>query len=151
MQQQVLLLDVQKTSPTRPPHISAMVFYTLTTNASYRLLQTLVPYTHSIPYKFTLLSNRVLRHHSICRFLYTINLHYSQTTQQLVVSDSEFLYPINLHYSQTRRSTTPPPTPFLYPINLHYSQTPCHHMLLRIQFLYPINLHYSQTYSRRAA
>ena len=54
-----------------------------------------------LPYKFTLLSNVCIKVELRRKFYYPINLHYSQTVNDILPDLAKFYYPINLHYSQT--------------------------------------------------
>ena len=76
-----------------------------------------------LPYKITLLSNRVAVNLAYVKFYYPIKLHYSQTDYKEYVSEILFYYPIKLHYSQTVPAEFPYTYLFYYPITLHYSQT----------------------------
>ena len=69
------------------------------------------------------LKQGVMLHDRLARVYYPINLHYSQTDEEIKVANHRFYYPINLHYSQTGGLTATRDEQFYYPINLHYSQT----------------------------
>ncbi len=69
------------------------------------------------------LKQGVMLHDRLARVYCPINLHYSQTDEEIKVANHRFYYPINLHYSQTGGLTATRDEQFYYPINLHYSQT----------------------------
>ena len=85
------------------------------------------------------LKQGVMLHDRLARVYYPINLHYSQTDEEIKVANHRFYYPINLHYSQTLVRIYEAVKKF------YYSQTiNCKPFSLHL-FYYPINLRYSQT------
>ena len=63
-----------------------------------------------------------LLYHALVLY-YLMDLHYSQTTNELAFAKATFHYLMNLHYSQTRGEPIITTGKFHYLMNLHYSQT----------------------------
>ena len=55
-----------------------------------------------LPHEFTLLSNQRMPMVAGKQFVYHMNLHYSQTSNDGQSKDFSFVYHMNLHYSQTK-------------------------------------------------
>ena len=89
----------------------------------------------SLPYRFTLLSNKK----SIQNCYPEVSLPYRFTLLSNEAIENynakQFHYPIDLHYSQTGIKFSIQNLPFHYPIDLHYSQTLSHHRESPLSFI----------------
>ena len=99
----------------------------------------------SLPYGFTLFSNKYGYKKSPGPFHYLMDLHYSQTDLGRLCRLHRFHYLMDLHYSQTDCLTFLQLGQFHYLMDLHYSQTMIASSSVGIGFHYLMDLHYSQT------
>ena len=83
----------------------------------------LLGYFVSLPYGFTLFSNYFCIFNSAGKFHYLMDLHYSQTSNLLLIVGFTFHYLMDLHYSQTYGIYDCVLWQFHYLMDLHYSQT----------------------------
>ena len=103
----------------------------------------------SLPYGFTLFSNKRSWRKQRPQFYYLMDLHYSQTSGARGRTRRGFYYLMDLHYSQTCLHCDVRNHLFYYLMDLHYSQTWWTRCPLDIQFYYLMDLHYSQTAMQR--
>ena len=73
-------------------------------------------------------------------FYYHMKLHYSQTTDDIVIEDTLFYYHMKLHYSQTLLKLVHMILVFYYHMKLHYSQTTAPEAVLPLIVLLPYEI-----------
>ena len=102
-----------------PPSFTTLWIYTILKLYVMRSVHLNV----SLPYGFTLFSNRTHCHSPPFWFHYLMDLHYSQTRCNVIAELRTFHYLMDLHYSQTSIITAKNTIKFHYLMDLHYSQT----------------------------